>query len=46
MIITIGYLHRHTSDMIKKLESAGLGFFVEAAKIQHKLGKKSIKQYF
>ena len=29
---------RHTDDMIKKLESAGLGFYVKATETQHKLG--------
>ena len=29
---------RHTDDMVKKLETAGLGFFVQAEEIQEKLG--------
>ena len=29
---------RHTDDMIKKLESAGLGFYVKATETQQKLG--------
>ena len=29
---------RHTDDMIKKLESAGLGFYVKATEVQQKLG--------
>ena len=31
-------VHRHTNDMILKLESAGLGFFVKATDTQQKLG--------
>ena len=31
---------RHTDDMIKKLESAGLGFYVRDT--QQKLGKNSV----
>ena len=29
---------RHTDDMIKRLENAGLGFFVKATQSQEKLG--------
>ena len=30
---------RHTEEMIGKLESAGLGFYVKATETQQKLGK-------
>ena len=30
--------YRHANNMIKKLESAGLGFYVKATKTQQKLG--------
>ena len=30
---------RHSKDMIKKLENAGLGFFVKGTETQQKLGK-------
>ncbi len=30
---------RHSDKMIKRLESAGLGYFVSATETQHKLGK-------
>ena len=33
-------LCRHSKDMIKKLENAGLGFFVKATETQQKLGKR------
>lgn len=32
-------VHRHTDEMIDKLESAGLGFRVRAKESQQKLGK-------
>ena len=32
------FQHRHTDEMISKLESAGLGFFVKATETQQKLG--------
>ena len=31
--------YRHTDEMIGKLESAGLGFYVKATETQQKLGK-------
>ena len=31
--------YRHTDKMIKKLESAGLGFYVKATETQQKLGE-------
>ena len=31
--------HRHSDEMIEKLESAGLGFYVRATETQQKLGK-------
>ena len=31
---------RHSEDMIEKLESAGLGFYVRATETQQKLGTK------
>ena len=31
--------YRHSEEMIKKLESAGLGFYVKATKTQQKLGE-------
>ena len=31
---------RHTDEMIKKLESAGLGFYVKATETQQKLGNR------
>lgn len=30
--------YRHSENMIKRLESAGLGFFVQATETQQKLG--------
>ena len=30
--------YRHTQEMIEKLESAGLGFYVKATETQQKLG--------
>jgi MoxR-like ATPase len=35
---------KHTDDMIKKLESAGLGFYVKATETQQKLGKIPLRQ--
>ncbi|XP_019853235.1 PREDICTED: E3 ubiquitin-protein ligase RNF213-like [Amphimedon queenslandica] len=35
---------KHTIDMINKLESAGLGFFVKATETQQKLGKTPLRQ--
>ena len=32
--------YRHTEEMIKQLENAGLGFFVPASESPEKLGKK------
>ena len=32
-------LCRHTEEMIEKLESAGLGFYVKATETQQKLGE-------
>ena len=32
------FLYRHTQEMIEKLESAGLGFYVKATETQQKLG--------
>ena len=32
-------LNRHTAEMINKLESAGLGFYVKANETQQKLGE-------
>ncbi len=32
------YIYRHSEDMIKKLEAAGLGFYVRET--QQKLGEK------
>ena len=32
-------LYRHSEEMIKKLESAGLGFYVKATETQEKLGE-------
>ena len=32
--------YRHTDEMIGKLESAGLGFYVKATETQQKLGKQ------
>ena len=32
-------IYRHSEEMIKKLESAGLGFYVRATKTQQKLGE-------
>ena len=34
--------YRHTDEMISKLESAGLGFYVKATETQQKLGKMEI----
>ena len=33
------FLCRHSEEMIEKLESAGLGFYVRATKTQQKLGE-------
>ena len=33
---------RHTEEMIEKLESAGLGFYVKATETQQKLGEFTI----
>ena len=33
-----GFLSRHTNEMIEKLHSAGLGFYVRDAEIQQKFG--------
>ena len=38
--------YRHTDDMIKKLESAGLGFYVKATKTQQKLGLFRMRKRF
>ena len=32
------FIYRHNEDMIKRLESAGLGFFIKASETQQKLG--------
>ena len=32
-------IYRHSEEMIEKLESAGLGFYVRATETQQKLGK-------
>ena len=32
------HLYRHSDEMIRKLESAGLGFYVQASKTRHRLG--------
>ena len=37
LVATLNY--RHTDEMIGKLESAGLGFYVKATETQQKLGK-------
>ena len=34
--------YRHTEEMIEKLESAGLGFYVKATETQQKLGSFKI----
>ena len=35
-------MFRHTEEMIEKLETAGLGFYVRVSETQQKLGKNSI----
>ncbi len=35
-------LFRHSDTMIKRLESAGLGFFVQATETQQKLGENNM----
>ena len=37
--------YRHTEEMIEKLESAGLGFYVKATETQQKLGSFQITKY-
>ena len=36
------FLFRHTDEMIKKLETAGLGYYVKADSTQHKFGIKAV----
>lgn len=36
------HIYRHSEIMIKRLESAGLGFFVQATETQQKLGMCTI----
>ena len=36
------YMCRHTEEMIEKLESAGLGFYIKAKETQQKLGEFTI----
>ena len=44
MIYILVYVHyRHTEEMIEKLESAGLGFYVKATETQQKLGSFQIR---
>ena len=38
-------LYRHSEDMIKKLENAGLGFYVRETETHQKLGTLSICLY-
>ena len=38
--------YRHSEEMIKKLESAGLGFYVRATETQQKLGKCAVDTSF
>ena len=46
MIYILVYVHyRHTEEMIEKLESAGLGFYVKATETQQKLGSFQIRMY-
>ena len=35
-------MSRHTKQMIKKLESAGLGFYTKSAQTKQKLGMDSL----
>ena len=35
-------MFRHTVEMIEKLESAGLGFYVKATETQQKLGEFTV----
>ena len=36
--MTALFLFRHTKEMIEKLETAGLGYYVKADSTQHKFG--------
>ena len=38
ILLTSFCVYRHTDEMVKKLETAGLGFFVQADETQQKLG--------
>ena len=38
--------YRHSEEMIKKLESAGLGFYVRATETQQKLGLCAVDTSF
>jgi len=38
------HLFRHSDEMIRKLESAGLGFYVKATKTRHRLGTIPLRQ--
>ena len=45
MSLLVGAFHRHSESMIKRLESAGLGFFVQATETQQKLGRNVVCVY-
>ena len=42
VILVLIFVYRHTDEMISKLESAGLGFFVKATETQQKLGAQEL----
>ena len=37
-MLLVNIIYRHSDEMIEKLESAGLGFYVKATKTNQKLG--------